>query len=39
MAEKSPQKRNLKKASKSLKEKRADKKTKKNPPTGLTPQR
>ena len=39
MAEKSPQKRNLKKAAKSLKEKRADKKSKKDPPSGLTPQR
>lgn len=35
MAEKSPQKRNLKKASKSLKEKRADKKEKKQHRGGL----
>lgn len=35
MAEKSPQKRNLKKAAKSLKEKRADKKQKKQQHGGL----
>jgi hypothetical protein len=35
MAEKSPQKRNLKKAAKSLKEKRADKKQKRQQPGAL----
>ena len=39
MAEKSPQKRNLKKATKSLKEKRADKKQKKQHHGGLSIER
>jgi hypothetical protein len=39
MAEKSPQKRNLKKATKSLKEKRADKQQKKHQHRGLAVER